>query len=50
MIEATYLEGAILTEALRRGITQYGQENAYEHAEQAKQLLDELLNKQEVIT
>lgn len=46
VIKASYIEAAIITEAIRKGASQYEREGAQEHAEQARALLDELMNDQ----
>lgn len=47
-IEASYIESAILTETLRKGIGVYEREGLFEQANQAKELLNDLLNNQTI--
>jgi len=46
IIEASYFEAASITEAIRKSIPAYEQEGSKESADQARELLNELMNSQ----
>lgn len=45
-IKASYIEAAIITEAIHKGALQYEREGAVEQERQARKLLDEITNRQ----
>ncbi|GAA0471789.1 hypothetical protein [Alkalibacillus silvisoli] len=47
-IEADYVESAILTEALRKSVLAYEQENSKEFADEAREIISDLINNQVV--
>lgn len=45
-IKASYIEAAIITEAIRKGVQLYRKEGAEECARRAEELIDEMVNRQ----
>lgn len=50
IIEVSYREAASITEAIRKSIQGYEQEGSKEYADQARELVNELMNNQIVET
>ena len=50
IIEVSYFEAASITEAIRKSIFAYEKEGSKEFADQARELVDELMNNQVVET